>query len=67
MTKGTGDKYDECVSYAWWQRELRSRRRVRESTTAYGLDEHHREIFSLTSLNEAVPVYSDAAKAVASA
>jgi anti-sigma B factor antagonist len=33
---------------------------------ACGLDDHYREIFSLTRLDEAIPVYRDAAEAVAS-
>ncbi len=33
---------------------------------ACGLDEHYREIFSLTRLDEAIPVYADAAEALAS-
>jgi anti-sigma B factor antagonist len=34
---------------------------------ACGLDDHYREIFSLTRLDEAIPVYADAAEALASA
>ena len=34
---------------------------------ACGLNEHYREIFSLTRLDEAIPVYADAAEALASA
>lgn len=31
---------------------------------ACGLDDHYREIFSLTRLDEAIPVYADAAQAL---
>ncbi len=34
---------------------------------ACGLDAHYREIFSLTRLDEAIPVYADAAEALSSA
>jgi len=34
---------------------------------ACGLDDHYREIFSLTRLDEAIPVYRDATEALASA
>lgn len=33
---------------------------------ACGLDEHYREIFSLTRLDEAIPVFADASEALAS-
>jgi anti-sigma B factor antagonist len=38
--------------------------RQRQQLAAYGLSEHYREIFELTRLDEAIPIYNDEASAL---
>jgi anti-sigma B factor antagonist len=41
--------------------------RQRQRLIAFGLDQHHREIFSVTRLDEAIGLYDDEAAALATA
>jgi anti-sigma B factor antagonist len=41
--------------------------RQKQNLLAYGLNEHYRQIFELTRLNEAITIYNNEAEAVAAA
>lgn len=40
-------------------------KRKNQKMAAVGLDDHYRQIFNLTRLNEAIPIYSNLSKALA--